>query len=104
MVVIYRSTTGDETLIIEETKEYSPSPNGCEIKYFTSTHENASLYGKMAFMQFQSDPPYTNSSGSIHHSFIESEGFVDMGIPTIIVNKKNIDKVINVDLTNYMDI
>jgi hypothetical protein len=84
---LYRAVTEAELKSIKSTKSFT-NPKGIENKYFSTTAEGASSYGKQASKAF-GDGPHTIIKTEIPTSSITPNmrvpNGVDGGIPTVVV-------------------
>ncbi|HIE0436647.1 TPA: RHS repeat-associated core domain-containing protein, partial [Proteus mirabilis] len=85
-VDLYRAVGPDELNNIKQTNTFS-NPPGIETKYFTTSGESASEYGKKAVLGF-GDEPYTIVKTSVPKNLISDPKFyaeVDGGIPAYVL-------------------
>ncbi|EOE4638715.1 RHS repeat-associated core domain-containing protein [Providencia stuartii] len=85
-VDLYRAVGPDELNNIKQTNAFN-NPAGIETKYFTTSGEKASEYGKKAVLGF-GDEPYTIVKTSVPKNLISDPKFyaeVDGGIPAYVL-------------------
>lgn len=86
-VLLVRAVTPPEQFAVHGENGFSPSPNGCEVKYFTLNLHDASSFARLLFQCRPTEGPLTAANGRVDYAHFDKNWlmFVDGGLPAIAI-------------------